>query len=612
MHLPNKLNENQEYADIIQGQIEAYIRSDEGIEFVKNYIEENFEALLDKKQSVALKERLGSVEDEIKDKLDDLNRINGLIDESKATRAELEKKIVHLNEEIERLSDTEAQKEEIQRKIVEIKKEKETVFAELETQIKELTLERDKILSEVTLFKDVMSAEDKKYTLYGVINDLEQDVRQRQEKLRDLDDRILDKNNELLDKINDLAPHIHAVLRGKRRTIQDAELVLMPNSLPVKTTLPDTYAENNDIGQFAADLCMFLAARFEQDYGRSYSPLFVANLLIAMSNSFLTLLYGKPGAGKTSSIRILQGLLNLQNLFLEVNVAKGWDSSRDWIGFYNALQEQFVPSRTGVYQLLNEIQKSKEALPMPLVMLDEANLSTMEHYFAEFIGMADNESKRMLALDGGNSVKVPKTLRFVGTINNDHTTQPLSDRVISRACVINLDNNLHNLYAIDAEIDMESVEGYFKNQAFSADLLQSAFSDGEYRTDSVMENVSDFIDTLNGVDQEAGGVDMTMQHELSNRTKHKIECYAKPAMRIFSLLIAKSTSAISAETLVTDYVLSQFVVPGIRMSGEASKERLINLSYHAESKGYLMTKSLLKTIVSIGSDNLDQFGMFNG
>jgi len=69
---------------------------------------------------------------------------------------------------------------------------------------------------------------------------------------------------------------------------------------------------------------------------------------------------------------------------------------------------------------------------MAYVLLDEANLSPIEHYWSAFFGMTDSDGTRSLTL-GMEQVRVPDYLRFLATINHDGTTEPLSPRTIDRA-----------------------------------------------------------------------------------------------------------------------------------------------------------------------------------
>jgi 5-methylcytosine-specific restriction endonuclease McrBC GTP-binding regulatory subunit McrB len=93
---------------------------------------------------------------------------------------------------------------------------------------------------------------------------------------------------------------------------------------------------------------------------------------------------------------------------------------------------------------------------MLLVLLDEMNLARTEYYFSEFLSKLEtrrmiNESSKAdreraeIGLDMGGTAKEGsrglriypgKNILFVGTMNEDESTQSLSDKVIDRATIL--------------------------------------------------------------------------------------------------------------------------------------------------------------------------------
>ena len=77
-----------------------------------------------------------------------------------------------------------------------------------------------------------------------------------------------------------------------------------------------------------------------------------------------------------------------------------------------------------------------------IILLDEANLSPMEYYWADFMNICDDlDNNSSINLGNNNVFHIPETLHFLATINNDHTTETLSPRLIDRAWVITLPKN---------------------------------------------------------------------------------------------------------------------------------------------------------------------------
>lgn len=179
---------------------------------------------------------------------------------------------------------------------------------------------------------------------------------------------------------------------------------------------------------------------------RNISKNDVANIMLCLSQGFLSILAGEPGSGKTSLVSLIAQILGLNNLhhnrYEEIAVEKGWTSRRDFIGYYNPLTKTFDAANKGMLNALEimraESRENIKDFPY-LILLDEANLSQMEHYWADFMSLCDFDKKRReISLGEDYTYPIPDTLRFVATINLDHTTEILSPRLIDRAWIIKL------------------------------------------------------------------------------------------------------------------------------------------------------------------------------
>lgn len=133
------------------------------------------------------------------------------------------------------------------------------------------------------------------------------------------------------------------------------------------------------------------------------------------------------------------------NRYVAVSVERGWTSKRDFIGYYNPLSKQFEAANKQLCDGLRILNQEGRASKYPfVVLLDEANLSPMEYYWADFMNACDLDSvTKYLELGKDFELKIPQTLRFVATINNDHTTELLSPRLLDRAFIITLPNNIY-------------------------------------------------------------------------------------------------------------------------------------------------------------------------
>lgn len=186
----------------------------------------------------------------------------------------------------------------------------------------------------------------------------------------------------------------------------------------------------------------------------------IANYLICLTQGFITTFAGEPGTGKTSLCTLLANALGLsrsdqQNRFIEVAVERGWTSSKDFIGYYNPLTKTIEKSNEEVFnafvtlddecQTLNLMQNDIEqssaaAMYAPyFILLDEANLSPIEHYWATFLKNCELvSSRREISLGSKCNFKLPEHLRFMATVNFDHTTEELSPRFLDRSWIIML------------------------------------------------------------------------------------------------------------------------------------------------------------------------------
>ncbi len=168
----------------------------------------------------------------------------------------------------------------------------------------------------------------------------------------------------------------------------------------------------------------------------------------------LTVLAGVSGTGKTLLPTAYAQLMGMHSLVIAVQPR--WDSPQDMFGFYNYLENRYKatdlaralirmnPSNN--IEGLDENQKVKDR--MLLILLDEMNLARTEYYFSEFLSKLElrNLSDKIerqhseITLDTGPGRKmsfwVKRNVLFAGTMNEDETTQTLSDKVLDRANIL--------------------------------------------------------------------------------------------------------------------------------------------------------------------------------
>jgi predicted nucleic acid-binding Zn-ribbon protein len=166
----------------------------------------------------------------------------------------------------------------------------------------------------------------------------------------------------------------------------------------------------------------------------------------------LTVLAGISGTGKSELPRQYATALGVP--FFQLAVQPRWDSPQDLFGFYNYLEHRYKPTElVRVMVHLDTRFWSEQAAPyknhMALVLLDEMNLARVEYYFSEFLSRLEVRRDRedepaaeielelgQLSDDFNKKLYPVPRLLFVGTMNEDESTQTLSDKVVDRANVI--------------------------------------------------------------------------------------------------------------------------------------------------------------------------------
>ena len=133
----------------------------------------------------------------------------------------------------------------------------------------------------------------------------------------------------------------------------------------------------------------------------------------------------------------------IQNSLI-VPVGADWTNSEHLLGYPDALQPgKYVMPETRVLKLMLDARDNPK-LPFFLI-LDEMNLSHVERYFADFLSamesgedikLYDGEDRYADGMKIPKSIKFPKNLFVIGTMNVDETTYMFSPKVLDRAQVI--------------------------------------------------------------------------------------------------------------------------------------------------------------------------------
>ena len=175
-------------------------------------------------------------------------------------------------------------------------------------------------------------------------------------------------------------------------------------------------------------------------------------------SSQLTVLAGVSGTGKSLLPRRYAEAMGLH--FLQIAVEPRWDSPQDLLGFYNYIEKRYRGTELARALVHMDPFNTSGLADKPhedhvlLILLDEMNLARVEYYFSEFLSRlelrprwkdADDDDRRAgacLPIDIRGRKQGPLQLfpshnvLFAGTMNDDESTQSLSDKVLDRSNVM--------------------------------------------------------------------------------------------------------------------------------------------------------------------------------
>ncbi len=358
-------------------------------------------------------------------------------------------------------------------------------------------------------------------------------------------------------------------------------------------TIDETYTDYFD---FRKDLITILARN-----GRNYEPHFVDNLLLSIYQNTLTIFAGLPGTGKTSLARLLTSILTPKQRVSEVSVSRGWSSSKDLIGFQNPLTNRFHSAPTGVFKLLEqldfEVKHNKyKSSPLSFIILDEANLSPIEHYWSTFYNLTDSIAKENhpLSISLGNTLNMEfaNNLRFIATINYDQTTESLSPRVIDRAHIIQIPTS-NTSFDFDNVSDQE-----IENLRISYQKSIEFFKLRDFQSEAAS---IEFSDELNVIFNDIKKRFKTLRIPISPRVEIAIKKYCTVAKDWMTKEISRPL----------DYCVSQRLLPMINVQGDLAKHQLDDLLGIFEKNGLKKSGEILKKIIDTGNEENIFEGNYN-
>ncbi|MCI0993533.1 hypothetical protein [Pseudomonas corrugata] len=560
----------------LEGALHEYLQTSNGQSLLSKHVESREEVYLRKFKA------------EKEDKLnEELSILTLKVDKLTKLQKNLEAENQNATEKLEQQNATFKTQQQV---FVDEARNKER--SELEAEITKARSELNLLKEEADPFKNLaalkseITSANERLKIYQEQSDMAKQSKELME------DELKQRDEELRKKLFTLRPYVEAI-SGMSPPVEEL-LKALPHAVAREIKPDSLLAERS---RYIDELRQQLALK-----GRHYEKDFIANLLISIQQSFIVILSGLPGVGKTSLIKILAEAKQLSSRMLNISVGRGWTSQRDLIGYFNPLSSRMIPAPTGFYQYIKSCQNEKCESAAPLwVLLDEANLSAIEHYWAPFMGMADVESDKVLRVNDSESpMQVPSSLRFIGTINNDLTTEPLSPRLIDRAPIITLQPVSERYENEFLEQDIDGIELPISHstlhQMFDIDQTLPLTDERE----AIAEQMA-FLQEVKSVlmdDNIAWG----KRCVISKRKENAIERYC---------LVAHPLMRSSSNMRALDYALSQHVLPLIQGSGDGYALRLEKLIDLLDQDDFKISHGLLRRMHEAGRIDMNSFSYFS-
>lgn len=312
--------------------------------------------------------------------------------------------------------------------------------------------------------------------------------------------------------------------------------------------------------------------------GYLVSPAELANFFLAMTVSPMVILSGISGTGKSLLPRKFAKFT--KSLFQPIPVQPQWADNSDLFGYVPSLASgTFVKGK--IIDAILDARRNPGSLAIAL--LDEMNLAPVEHYFSDFLSVAESRERRSAGIASDplpidlpaspepafiaicselKGIELPHNLRVVGTANMDETTHSFSPKVLDRAFTIEFDDPDLTAFATgggNSSASFESLARAAINPSNAINIMEA-----QSKSQDIFEQVAAWLEDIQGLLSPAG-------IKFGYRTRDAILLYLH-FWREFGL------ADVLAGCAALDFCILQKVLPKISGSGDALEEALKNVS----------------------------------
>lgn len=305
----------------------------------------------------------------------------------------------------------------------------------------------------------------------------EQELSQREEAAKQTFNEVAEKEQELAQREQEAQAQNERLAKWAQE-IQDLQDILLPNKAAKKKAVsPATISPFRTEKELLQHFKNFI-----KESGFYYDQWILENFYTCLKTNYLVILSGISGAGKSKLPEFFTKAIGGE--FELIPVRPDWNDDRDLLGFFNGRELKYQSTR--FIEFL--IRANEDPDRLYIICLDEMNLAPIEYYFAQLLSELESEKPKLnppdetlteieiqrfeedvlinvLKLEKDRSqvtgiareatereihrlyqtiadlkryqvVHIPRNIRFIGTVNIDHTTHGFSDKVLDRANVI--------------------------------------------------------------------------------------------------------------------------------------------------------------------------------
>lgn len=318
--------------------------------------------------------------------------------------------------------------------------------------------------------------------------------------------------------------------------------------------------------------------------GYVVSPAELANFFLAMTVSPLVILSGISGTGKSLLPRKFAKFTN--SGFQPIPVQPQWADNSDLFGYVPSLASGTFVKGKMIDSILGAKGKPDS---LTIALLDEMNLAPVEHYFSDFLSVAESRERKAGSIGSDplpidlpvapeqsfidvcgklQGLELPHNLRVVGTANMDETTHSFSPKVLDRAFTIEFDDPDLTAFAAgggDSTATFESLARAVINPKNAINLMEA-----RDQSQDLFEQVAAWL-------QEIQDILVPVGIKFGYRTRDSILLYLH-FWREFGL------ADVLAGCAALDFCILQKILPKISGSGDSLETALKKLAAWLEER----------------------------